>query len=168
MDLLVIRHGIAEDREVFAAGGAGDALRPLTDEGRRKMRQVARGLTKLVPALDVLASSPLARARQTADLVARAYSGLPVTEIAQLQPEQPPEAFAEWVREEARRGAVAAVGHEPLLGRIASFLLAERRESFVELKKGGACLITFPERVEPGSGVLRWALTPGQLRDLRG
>ena len=126
MDLLVIRHGIAEDREAFAASGKDDAQRPLTDEGRRKMRQAARGLTAVVPALDVLASSPLVRARQTADLVAKAYSGLPVTEITQLQPDQPPEAFAEWVRGQALHGAVAAVGHEPLLGQIVSFLLAGR------------------------------------------
>jgi len=168
MDLLVIRHGIAEDRDAFAASGTDDALRPLTDEGRRKMRQVARGLTTLVPALDLLASSPLVRARQTADLLAKAYSGLPVTEITQLEPDQPPEAFAEWLRGQSRRGAVAAVGHEPLLGCIVSLFLAERAQSFIELKKGGACLVGFPDRVEPGAGVLRWALTPGALRDLRG
>jgi phosphohistidine phosphatase len=168
MDLLVIRHGIAEDREAFAAGGTDDGLRPLTDDGRRKMRRVARALTTVVPSLDVLASSPLARARQTADLVAKAYSGLPVTEIAQLAPDQPPEAFAEWVRGQSKRGAVAAVGHEPLLGRIVSLLLAGRKQSFVEFRKGGACLVTFSDRVEPGAGILRWILTPGQLRDLRG
>lgn len=168
MDLVVIRHGIAEDRDAFAASGKDDALRPLTDEGRKKMRQVARGLTTMVPALDLLASSPLVRARQTADLVAKAYSGLPVTEIAQLEPEQSPGAFAAWLRGQSRSGAVAAVGHEPLLGRIVSLLLAGRGQSFVELKKGGACLVAFADQVEPGAGVLRWALTPAQLRDLRG
>lgn len=168
MDLLVIRHGIAEDRDAFAASGTDDALRPLTDDGRRKMRRVARALTTLVPSLDVLASSPLVRARQTADLVAKAYSGLPVTEITQLEPDHPPDAFAGWVRGQSRRGAVAAVGHEPLLGCIVSLLLAGRTQSFVELKKGGACLVAFPDRIEPGAGVLRWVLTPGQLRDLRG
>jgi phosphohistidine phosphatase len=168
MDLLVIRHGIAEDREAFAASGTDDVLRPLTDDGRRKMRRVARALTTLVPSLDVLASSPLARARQTADLVAKAYSGLPITEITQLQPDQSPDAFAEWVRGQSKRGAVAAVGHEPLLGRIVSLMLTGRKQSFVELKKGGAVLVTFADRVEPGAGILRWVLTPGQLRDLRG
>ncbi|MBI2537626.1 MAG: histidine phosphatase family protein [Gemmatimonadetes bacterium] len=168
MELLVIRHGIAEDRDAFAASGKDDALRPLTDEGRRKLRQVARGLTILVPALDVLASSPLVRARQTADLVAKAYSGLSVTDIISLEPDQPPDAFAEWARGQSRRGAVAAVGHEPLLGRIVSLLLAGRGQSFIELKKGGACLVGFPDRVEPGAGVLRWLLTPGQLRGVRG
>lgn len=168
MELLVIRHGIAEDRDAFAASGTDDAQRPLTQEGRRKMRQVARALTTLVPALDVLASSPLVRARQTADLVAKAYSGLAITEITQLEPDQHPDAFAEWLGGQARRGVIAAVGHEPLLGRIVSHLLAGRAESFIELKKGGVCLVGFPDRVEPGAGLLRWALTPGQLRELRG
>jgi hypothetical protein len=47
-------------------------------------------------------------------------------------------------------------------------MLAGRKQSFVELKKGGAALVAFADRVEPGAGVLRWVLTPGQLRDLRG
>ena len=184
MDLLVIRHGIAEDREAFAASGTDDALRPLTDEGRRKMRQVARGLTTLVPALDLLASSPLARARQTADLLARAYSGLPVTEITQLEPDQSPDAFAEWLRGQVDNLKQELEGNELALHEYKkdkrilsvslddqsnmSLLLAERAQSFIELKKGGACLVGFPDRVEPGAGVLRWALSPGALRDLKG
>lgn len=168
MDLLVIRHGIAEDREAFAASGKDDAQRPLTDEGRKKMRQAARGLTTLVPALDVLASSPLVRARQTADLVARAYSGLPVTELEELKPDESADRFAEWLHGQSRRVAVAVVGHEPLLGRIVSLLLTGRWQSFIEFKKGGAALVGFPNGVERGAGVLRWLLTPGQLRELRG
>lgn len=168
MDLVVIRHGIAEDRDAFAASGKDDALRPLTDEGRKKMRGVARGLTTVVPSLDLLASSPLVRARQTSDIVARAYSGLPVTEIPELKPDQSPDAFVEWLRSESRRNAVAAVGHEPLLGAIVSLLLGGRQGSFIDFKKGGACLVGFSDRVAPGAGVLRWLLTPGQLRDLRG
>ncbi len=167
MELLVIRHGIAEEREAYAAAGKDDTLRPLTGEGRRKMRQAARGLVTRVPALDLLVSSPLARARQTADIVARAYGGLEITEIPQLKPDQSPEAFGTWLRGQASRGVVAAVGHEPLLGRIVSHLVAGRAHSFIELKKGGACLVAFPEKVGPGAGLLRWALTPGQLRDLR-
>jgi phosphohistidine phosphatase len=167
MELLVIRHGIAEEKDAFAAQGKDDAERPLTVEGRRKMRTAARGLKTRVPTLDLLASSPLVRARQTADIVARAYGGMAVTEIDQLKPDQSPEAFATWLKGQAARTVVAAVGHEPLLGHIVSHLVARRANSFIELKKGGACLVAFPEKVEAGAGLLRWALTPGQLRDLR-
>ena len=62
MDLLVIRHAIAEDREVFAGTGKDDSLRPLTDRGRERMQEGARGLVRLVDRLDVLATSPLTRA----------------------------------------------------------------------------------------------------------
>jgi phosphohistidine phosphatase len=168
MELLVIRHAISEDRETFAATGKDDALRPLTSEGRRKMRLAVRGLLTRVPALDLLASSPLTRARQTADIVAKAYGGLDITEIAQLKPDQSPEKFAAWLRGQESRGVVAAVGHEPLLGRIVSHLVVGHADSIIELKKGGACLVAFSEKVEPGAGLLRWALTPSQLRDLGG
>lgn len=161
MDLLVIRHAIA-------AEGKDDALRPLTEEGRRKMRQGARALVTLVPAINLLASSPLVRARQTAEIVGRAYGGLEVTTCEDLIPDHPPEAFAAWLAGHARRGVVAAVGHEPLLGCIVSHLLAARADSFIELKKGGVCLLAFPGAVEPGAALLRWALTPGQLRALKG
>ncbi len=169
MELLLIRHAISEEREAYAASGKkDDTLRPLTSEGRRKMRQAARGLLTRVPALDLLASSPLTRARQTADIVAKAYGGIDITEIPQLKPEQGPDAFGAWLRGHASKGVVAAVGHEPLVGRIVSHLVTGRAYSIIELKKGGACLVAFPDRVEPGAGLLRWALTPGQLRDLRG
>src|SRR5882724_2462532 len=65
--LLVVRHAIAEDPAVFAATGRSDAERPLTEKGRRRMRRVARGLKKLVPAIDGLATSPLVRAVETAE-----------------------------------------------------------------------------------------------------
>ena len=157
MDLLVIRHGIAGERETFAATGKDDRLRPLTPKGRRKLREGARGLRVMVNTLDLVASSPLVRAVQTATIVARAYDRAPVIEIPELEPDQGPEPFAEWL---ASRGesVVAAVGHEPMLSLMVGFLLAGRPGTFLELKKGAACLVTFPARVEPGGGVLRWML----------
>ena len=61
MRLLLIRHAIAEEREDFARTGKDDGLRPLTDDGRKKMKQAARGLRGLVPDIDLLATSPLTR-----------------------------------------------------------------------------------------------------------
>lgn len=73
MRLLVIRPGLSMDRQKFARTGKGDDERGLTSEGRKEVTRAARGLRLLVPAMDVLAPSPLIRARQTADIVARAY-----------------------------------------------------------------------------------------------
>ena len=68
MNILVIRHAIAADRERHAEqhDGEDDGLRPLTARGRKRMREGARGLRRLVPKIDLLATSPLTRAAQTA------------------------------------------------------------------------------------------------------
>jgi phosphohistidine phosphatase len=125
MDVLVIRHGIAGDRETFAVTGKDDRLRPLTAKGRRKLREGARGLSAVVQALDLVASSPLVRAVQTARIVARAYDRVPVIEIPELEPDQGPEPFAEWLAQRSE-SVLAAVGHEPMLSLMVSFLLAGR------------------------------------------
>ena len=166
MELLVIRHGIAADRETFAATGKAEGLRPLTTEGRRKMREAARGLRATVRGVELVASSPLVRAVQTAKIVAKVYD-LPVVEFAELEPDQGPERFAEWLAQRTE-SIVAAVGHEPMLSLTVSFLLAGRPGTFLEHKKGGACLVAFPHGVEPGAGVLQWAAPPRLLRALGG
>lgn len=166
MELLVVRHAIAEDREVFAAAGRDDALRPLTAVGARKMRRAARGLHKLVPSIDVLASSSLTRANETAEIVRREYE-LDRVEIAQaLEPETSLDDVIGWL---ARfDGLVAIVGHEPQLGRLVTYLISGAQASGIDLKKGGTCLIGFDGPPQPGKGRLIWAMPPRVLRDLAG
>ena len=69
MKLLVIRHAIAEDREVWARTSLDDGERPLTARGVDRMEQAARGLRRMVEKLDAIATSPLVRAMQTARIV---------------------------------------------------------------------------------------------------
>jgi phosphohistidine phosphatase len=171
MNLLVIRHAIAEDRETFGRTGQDDELRPLTSEGRRKMKEVARGLHGLVPDLDVLATSPLVRAAQTAEIVAKAYGQKETAEAAQLRPSAPPQSLLEWLEKHGTDSrepdsAVAVVGHEPHLGMFVSWLLTGRQRSFVELKKGGACLLELDASMKPTHAKLLWLLSPAQLRRL--
>ena len=75
MNLLVIRHAVAEDRETFAEQGKDDSLRPLTDDGRRKMQRAARGIQSMVPSVGVIATSPFVRATQTAQVVGKSARG---------------------------------------------------------------------------------------------
>src|SRR5215510_10054248 len=111
MQLLVVRHAIAEDRENWAP--RDDKLRPLTDDGKKKMKEAAKGLRALVPRVDVLATSPLTRALQTAQLLAKDYRmGDPVT-VGALGSGQRPPALATWLRTRSFQRAVAGVGHEP-------------------------------------------------------
>ena len=74
MKLLVVRHGAAMEREDFASTGESDDLRPLTEEGKAEMKLIASSLSDDVEKLDVLATSPLVRARQTADIIAERMS----------------------------------------------------------------------------------------------
>src|SRR5687768_14395355 len=124
MKLLVIRHGVAEDRAAFAATQQPDAARPLTPGGRKKMKKAAKGLASLAPELEVVATSPLTRAVETAGIVAGAYGSPEVSEVAALVPGAKPAELVPWLKEQGRRELVAVVGHEPHLSRLVSFLLA--------------------------------------------
>ena len=168
MELLVIRHAIAEEREDFAATGRDDSERPLTSEGRRKMRRVADGLRKLVPTIDLLASSPYTRALQTAEIVAWRYEIDPdeIVKVDALIPDAPLQQFVGWVQRHSAAKTVAIVGHEPHLGQLVTWLMSGLPESRVEMKKSGAALLEFDGQPGAGLAVLRWLMTAGQLRDV--
>jgi phosphohistidine phosphatase len=165
MKLLLIRHAIAEEPEDFARTGKDDRLRPLTDEGRKKMRQGAKGLREIIPEIDLLATSPLTRAAQTGAILDTIFGGLKEVEIEELAPEAMPKDFLRWLRKQ-KAGTVAAVGHEPSMSLILSWLLTGTERKIFAFRKGGACLLEFPNQVAVGAAVLLWALTPAQLREL--
>lgn len=166
MHVLVIRHAIAEDRDDFAKTGKPDDLRPLTADGRAKMARCARGLRALVPEISVLATSPLARAQETAEIVADQYDIEVGSTTEALRPHADFAAFIEWIADRADRQVVAIVGHEPHLSALVTWLLTGVDDSHIELKKGGGCLIAFKGMPEKGSGTLDWLLQPSQLRKI--
>ncbi len=169
MKLLLIRHAVAEDRDEYQARtqGAPDSERPLLDIGRKKMRKAANRLRSQAPGIDLLASSALVRARETADIIARAYGELRILERNDLAPDSAPDSLLAWLREQPAAATVALVGHEPDLGRLAGLLLTGVPQSLLVLRKGGVALIDFSQPVAPGTGVLQWLLTSGQLRSLK-
>lgn len=161
----MVRHGRAEARAVFARTTRADAERPLTDDGRRRTRRVARGLAGQIAALERIATSPYTRARQTADLLAERFD-TPAEPVEALVPGAAPESFLLWLQEVPEEACVAAVGHEPGLGRLACWFLTGRGCPALPLKKAGACLLRFRGDPGPGRADLRWLLTPKQLRQL--
>ena len=167
MDLLIIRHGIAEDKDTFAATGKTDDLRPLTAEGRTKMTQSAKGLREIAPDISLLATSPFVRARETADIIARVY-GIKVRATEALLPNASLDEFLDWLNDRNEQAVVAIVGHEPHLSTLATSLMTGGKESRIELKKGGACSLTFDGALKPGSAILDWLLHPSHLRALAG
>jgi phosphohistidine phosphatase len=169
MELLVIRHAVAEDREQFAATGKDDGLRPLTAEGRRKFRRAARAIVALAPSVDLLATSPLVRAADTAAILAEAYGLDEVVKEPALEPDARPAALLPWLQRCAQLDLVAVVGHEPHLSSLVEWLLTRRTGQFLALKKGGACLLQLGDLGDAPrakGAVLRWLLTQRQLRQL--
>ncbi len=164
MELLMVRHAAAVDPVPGAE--QEDAARPLTPKGKRQMRKIVEGITAVVDDLEAIGHSPLVRAEQTADILASIYNGVSQHEVKGLAPTGEREDVLSWMQEQGENDTLAVVGHEPHLGLLASWLLAAPFNHFMEFKKGGACLLRWPDYATAGSAWLQWALTPEQLRKL--
>jgi len=168
VELIIIRHAVAEEREEFKKKGLEDHLRPLTLKGRKKMQKVCVELREFVKELDLIVSSPLTRARQTAEIVSQIYFETKVVEAPELVPHSPPPAFLKWMRTQIKnQRRIAIVGHEPHLSSFASYMLAGKTESFIDLKKSGIIALELESltHAEPGSAQLLFSIPPKFLVD---
>jgi phosphohistidine phosphatase len=163
--LLIVRHGPAGDPEEWEREGNDDRLRPLTPKGKKEVRKAAAGLVRLVPQLDLLATSPWTRAAQTAEILGKEYS-CEIEEVEQLTSEHQPQDLMSWLGEQNAKDAVGVVGHEPHLGLLVGYLLTGTPVSFIDLRKGGACLVELGDPSNPRSRCLEWLLTDRELRRL--
>jgi phosphohistidine phosphatase len=158
MQLYVIRHGEAVERG--ANGAERDEDRELTEAGRAQSRAVGAALRQLGVKLDTLLTSPLTRARQTADEVLGQWPGqrLEPTENDELAPGRRKRKL---LRELLAVGgdAVAIVGHNPDLSELVGWLLGEK-EVGIELAKAGVARIDFEGPPNKGAGLLVWVVTP--------
>jgi phosphohistidine phosphatase len=163
MMLYFVRHAIAEEPDSCEGD---DASRPLTEDGTRKMREVAAGLASVVQKLDVICSSPLLRALQTAAIVAEAFKHREKTLVwNELKPEAPPESLVGKLRR-MQHAHVALVGHQPHMGSAVAYFLTGNADGLhLEFKKGGVCCLQFDN--SPPS-VLHWFLPPRMARGLSG
>jgi len=159
MDILLMRHGRATVR---GSQEGADEERPLTADGIKRLRRALPGMRQVVPSIDQVVTSPLLRARQTAEVVAEGYS-VPLTELAALTPGGDRQAVTRWLARQ-QGDVLLLVGHEPDLGCLASWYLTGSNESFLPLKKGALCLIHFEGKPAPAQGELRLLFTSGQLR----
>jgi len=161
-ELYLIRHAIAEER---GDAWPDDAKRPLTEQGMSRMRKSVRGLARLGVAMDVILTSPLVRARQTAEIVAAGLEPRPaILTIDSLTPAGTFAALAADLEKHTRKTRLALVGHEPNIGEIAARLLGTRHP--IEFKKGAVCRIDVDELPPHGPGDLRWFLPPRALRSV--
>jgi phosphohistidine phosphatase len=163
VDLFIVRHAIAVERGDSAYPWDDD--RPLTPEGIHKFRLAAKGLERLDVRPQRILSSPLIRARQTAEILRDALS--PELEIEYSEKLKPDSEFGDTLGAVAALGSksVAVVGHEPHLSAFASYLLCGPGHSAsLVLRKGATARISFPAEPAPGLGFLEWLLQPGALR----
>lgn len=165
MDLLIVRHAIAVERGDRAY--PNDEERPLTPDGIHKFRAAARGIRELDVKPDRILTSPLVRARQTAELLRDLV--VPDLDLDVSPHLKPGGDYAALLHAAASPGAerVAVVGHEPHLSGFLSFcLVGERARASILLKKGAAALVRFEEPAASGAGTLEWLLQPGALRGM--
>src|SRR3954465_9167235 len=155
MELMIVRHAIAVDHGDPAY--KRDEDRPLTPEGMHKFRLAARGLKEFADRPERIVSSPLIRARQTAEILRDVVA--PDVKIEYCDDLVPDGDFARALQHVKGLGAerVAIVGHEPHLSGFTSYLLAgDKTHVGVVFKKGGAALVTFPATPGAGRGTLEW------------
>ena len=164
MDCVLVRHGSAVERDEWEGS---DADRPLTERGAKRVAQVAAGLSRLGVQPTHVVSSPLIRAIETAKIVRRSLRVRPAVQIVDaLLPDAPPNRLLAILHDLPPESCVMCIGHEPHLGMVASVMLVGKPTTAFPLKKAGACLIELSVPPKPGQGVLRWWLTPSQLRVL--
>lgn len=158
----LIRHAKAFERDPSA--WPDDRRRPLTAEGRRAFARFARRLARAVPTVDLLESSRCTRAWQTAKLL-HEEAGWPAPSRLEGLEEMDggdPEGLRRKLAAMADLGSIAWVGHEPLLGRLASTLLAGDPDAVpIAFKKGAALAIEFDPAGARGGGRLLWMVSPG-------
>ncbi len=150
MELVFLRHGVAADREEWKGD---EADRPLTAEGADRTKDVVRGLRTLKVRPDVILSSPLLRARETAEI---AKKGLITDAKVELADELTPAASPDWLigrlADLADKPVVLCVGHEPHISTTISAMVSGKTAAAFEVKKAGACCIRFTGAPKTGAG----------------
>ena len=163
MILYIVRHS---DAVPSGTPGVAEDERPLTEKGIKKMKEVAQGLRRIGAVPDLVLSSPLPRARQTAEIVVADSGGrVTLSLTGSLAPSGSRQELYRELRQHRRLAAVMIVGHLPSLGEIAGEIGWGSADHYLEIKKGGACALEL-SRLEPiPSGTLRWFLPPAILRN---
>ncbi|HAM74012.1 MAG TPA: phosphohistidine phosphatase SixA [Verrucomicrobiales bacterium] len=163
-DLYILRHAIAAPAE-RTRRGVPDRERELTQEGRRKLKGVARAFRAMGPSVDLILSSPYVRARETAELVAKTLGIMDRIRLSEhLTPDGDPARLLQQLFQiRGPLGGVLLVGHDLHLQRLVSTLLTGGTGLQFTLKRAGLCKLTLP-RLEPGRcATLEWLLTPRQM-----
>ena len=163
MNLFLLRHGIAVEHGT--PGYEADADRPLTPKGERRLGGIADAMEAMGLTFGLILSSPLVRARQTAEIVAEALGLKKKLEFSDaLMPDGDAKALIATLNKlEPKPENVLLVGHEPYLSELISTLTSGDARGAIDFKKGGQCKLEV-ETMRPGRcATLAWLLTPRQM-----
>jgi phosphohistidine phosphatase len=162
MELYIVRHGIAVDREDPKC--PPDPERYLTDEGKEKSRQVAKGVAEIASVPDLILSSPYVRAAQTAEIFAEAleYSKQKIRTSDLLLPGAEPLQLFRELAKDKDLSTVFVFGHAPHLDDLLATAVGTKHH-ITSLKKAGVAFVEL-KRLSPPSGELVWLATPKLLR----
>ncbi len=163
MRLYLVRHGIAEEHNA-----AGDAQRALTPKGRVRMTEQAKGLRDIKVHPEIILSSPMRRALETAAIIAEGLGGVRMEQLPELgQGSAGPAEILSALRNYEQLREVALVGHQPGLGELASFMLTgSTTECQIEFKKGAVVCLERTNVPAADRYALIWSLPPRVLRSL--
>lgn len=140
MRLIFLRHGLAEGH--FSFDQDKDFERELTSEGIKRLHKTYKIFKKVVPTIDVIFSSPLARAIQTAELFWSYYQDSDLEMMADLDILDDPRHLVEYISFLPSDGTYAFIGHDPHVTKVIAALLALHPEhDFMTIKKGGICIL---------------------------
>src|ERR1700693_2705024 len=165
MELLIVRHAIAleRDRERWR----DDGVRPLSPAGIKQSRKAAPGLKEYSRAPDRVLTSPLVRARQTAQILTDVAGWPQAVEAPELSPQTPALAVLTLLAKD-RSKVVAVVGHQPGLGALlTACLLGDGEVLPIEMKKNAVACVSFEGPPRAGRAALKWLATPRMLRGFR-
>lgn len=163
MDLYVLRHGEAGKR---LAPGSKDSERALTVAGAKEVEEIAGAISTLGVRPDLVATSPLARSRQTAVIVAKKLKikKEKLQDWDELKPEGSRTRLYEKLARLKPEASVMVVGHEPYLSTLVSELVFDGQEGRILLKKGGLARVGVISFRPKPRGELRWLLTPRHMK----
>ncbi|MCK9579439.1 MAG: phosphohistidine phosphatase SixA [Methanoregula sp.] len=164
MDVFILRHGKAED----ARHGHGDADRRLTKKGYEEIVAVANWMAAQGLEFDLIAASPLARARGTAVIVADVLNREDkLVTWDMLVPGGNPDTVCREIDRHANAGAILIVGHEPLLSSLISRIIAGDAGAGIIMTKGALAKIRNFSFAQRPSGSLHWLITAKQMAGVR-
>src|SRR5213082_2975170 len=162
MELYIVRHGIAIDREDPQC--PPDPERYLTEEGVEKTKGVAKGVAALGVAADLFFTSPFVRAAQTAEIFVDVldYSRQKIRRSEWLLPGAEPTLLFRELAKEKQASSIFLFGHAPQLDDVIAAAFGAKKH-LTSMKKAGVALIEL-KRISPPMGTLAWLATPKMLR----